>query len=59
MYVLYGTISDQAAVQTLTVKIVAVADGSVVWTQSYPATGADPAKIATEVNSKVPVLEDD
>jgi TolB-like protein len=58
-YVLYGTVSNQAEVQTLIVKIVAVADGSVVWTQSYPATGADPAKIATEVDSKVPALEED
>jgi TolB-like protein len=58
-YVLYGTISNEAAVETLVVKIVAVADGSVVWTQSYPATGADPARIATEVDSNVPALEED
>ena len=58
-YVLYGTLSNEAAVETLVVKIVAVADGAVVWTQSYPAAGADPAKIATEVDSKVPALEDD
>jgi TolB-like protein len=59
MYVLYGAISNQEAVQTLIVKIVAVADGAVVWTQSYPATGADPAKIATEVDSNVPALQDE
>ena len=58
-YVLLGAISNQAAVQTLIVKLVAVADGSVVWTQSYPATGADPAKIAADVDSNVPALEDD
>ncbi len=58
-YVLYGTVSNEAAVETLVVKIVAVADGSIVWTQSYPATGADPARIATEVDSKVPALEED
>jgi TolB-like protein len=58
-YVLYGGIDNQSAVQTITVKIVAVADGSVVWSESYPAAGANPAKIAEEVNSKVPSLEDD
>jgi TolB-like protein len=58
-YVLYGGIdSPSAAVQTFTVKIVAVEDGSVVWSESYPAAGADPAKIAAEVDSKVPSLED-
>jgi hypothetical protein len=38
---------------------VAVADGSVVWSESYPVAGADPAKIAAEVDSKVPSLEND
>jgi hypothetical protein len=57
-YVLYGGIDNQANAQSFIVKIVAVADGSVVWSQSYPAAGADPAKIAEEVNSKVPSLED-
>jgi TolB-like protein len=58
-YVLYGAIDSQSAVQSFTVKIVTVADGSVVWSQSYPVTGADAAKIAAEVDSKVPSLEDD
>jgi hypothetical protein len=40
------------------VKIVAVADGSVLWSHAYPSTGADPATIATDVNSKVQSLED-
>ena len=48
-----------SAVQKLTVKIVAVADGSAVWSESYPVAGADPAKIAAEVDSKVPSLEND
>ena len=30
--------------------------GTVVWSNSYPAAGADPAKIAAEVDSKVPSL---
>jgi TolB-like protein len=58
-YVLYGGVDSQAAVHVFTVKIVEVADGSVVWSESYPAAGADPAKIAAEVDAKVPALEDD
>jgi TolB-like protein len=57
-YVLYGGIDNQSAVQRLTLKIVAVEDGSVVWSRSYPAAGLDPAKIAAEVDAKVPSLED-
>jgi TolB-like protein len=58
-YVLYGGTDNTSAVQKLTVKIVAVADGSVVWSESYPVAGADPARIASEVDSKVPSLEND
>jgi hypothetical protein len=36
-----------------------VSDGSVLWSKSYPVAGADPAKIAEEVNSRIPELEDD
>jgi hypothetical protein len=58
-YVLYGGIDSQSAVERFTVKIVAVADSSVVWSESYPATtAADPVKIAAEVDSNVPSLED-
>jgi TolB-like protein len=55
-YVLYGTIETAGGAQVLTVKIAAVADGSLVWSSSYPVAGADPAKIAAEVESKVPQL---
>jgi TolB-like protein len=55
-YVLYGAVDEPA--QSLTVTIVAVADGSPVWSQSYPVDDADPAKIAAEVNAKVPSLSD-
>jgi hypothetical protein len=55
-YVLYGTIDAAGGAQVLTVKIAAVADGSVVWSKSYPAAGADPAKIAAEVEAKIPPL---
>jgi len=37
---------------------VAVADSSLLWSQSYSMANTDPAKIAAEVNSKVPTLTD-
>jgi TolB-like protein len=58
-YVLCGAIGTEAAAQVLSVKISKVKDGSVVWSKSYPVAGADPAKIAEEVNSHVPTLDDD
>ncbi len=58
-YVLCGAIGTEAAAQVLSVKIFKVSDGSLVWSKSYPVAGADPAKIAEEVNSRVPELEDD
>jgi len=58
-YVLCGAVGTEAAAQVLSVKISKVSDGSVVWSKSYPVAGADPAKIAEEVNSHVPTLEDD
>jgi hypothetical protein len=36
-----------------------VSDGTVVWSKSYPVAGADPAKIAAEVDSHVPALDED
>jgi hypothetical protein len=44
--------------QLMTVKIAEVADGSIVWSKAYPVAGADPAMIATEVDSKVPSLDE-
>ena len=58
-YILCGTVEGEGKTQVLTVKIVAVADGLVLWSKSYPAAGADPAKIATEVDSQVPSLDAD
>jgi TolB-like protein len=58
-YVLSGAVESEGAALVLTVKIAAVADGLVLWSKSYPAAGADPSKIATEVDSKVPSLDDD
>jgi hypothetical protein len=58
-YILCGTVDNEGTTQLLTVKIVTVADGLVSWSKTYPAAGADPAKIATEVDSKVPSLDTD
>jgi TolB-like protein len=55
-YVLYGAVDKPA--QNLTVNVVAVADSSLLWSQSYSVADADPARIAAEVNSKVPSLGD-
>jgi TolB-like protein len=56
IYVLCGTVETVDGAEVLTVKIAAVADGSLVWSKSYPAAGADPAKIAAEVEAKIPPL---
>jgi hypothetical protein len=56
-YVVYGAVATQGAAPVLTVTV-AAADGTVVWTGSYPAGTADPSKIAAEVDSKVPVPPD-
>jgi hypothetical protein len=55
-YVLYGAVDKPA--QNLTVNLVAVADSSLLWSQSYPVANVDPAEIAAEVSSKVPGLTD-
>jgi TolB-like protein len=58
-YVLYGAVDKQSAAQSLTVKMMVVADGSILWSESYPLAGADPARIAAEVESNVPRIEGD
>ena len=58
-YVLCGAVGTEAAAQVLSVRIFKVKDGSLVWSKAYPVAGADPAKIAEEVNSRVPDLDDD
>jgi len=55
-YVLCGTVDAVGVAQALTVRVAAVGNGSVVWSKTYPVTGADPAKIAAEVESKIPAL---
>ncbi|HTV95586.1 MAG TPA: toll/interleukin-1 receptor domain-containing protein [Steroidobacteraceae bacterium] len=56
-YVVYGFVERQTSAPVLSVSIADVADGSLVWSRSYSATGADASKIGAEVSSKVP-LED-
>jgi TolB-like protein len=55
-YVLVGAVDK--ATQSLTVRMVSVADGSLLWSESYPVVGTDPARIAAEVDSKLPSLGD-
>jgi hypothetical protein len=55
-YVLCGTVDTVAGARVLTIKIATVADGSVLWSKSYSAAGADPAKIAADVDANIPPL---
>ena len=58
-YVLYGTIDNTTAPESLVVRIVRTADATVLWSASYPVAGADPAQIATDVDSRLQSLEED
>ncbi|HET7758156.1 MAG TPA: toll/interleukin-1 receptor domain-containing protein [Steroidobacteraceae bacterium] len=58
-YVLYGGVDLRSATPSLTVKLIAVADGSTLWSKSYPVAGADPAGIAADVAASVPNLDGD
>jgi TolB-like protein len=58
-YTLYGGIAGSAPNQQLTIKVISVADGSTLWSKSYPVAGADPAGIAAEVSAHVPRQGDD
>jgi len=58
-YTVFGAIGGSAPNQQLTVKIITVDDGSVLWSKSYPVAGADATAIAAEVSSKVPSREAD
>lgn len=58
-YIVYGAIDGNAPNLQLTVKVIAVDDGSVKWSKSYPVAGADAGSIAEEVSSKVPSSGDD
>jgi hypothetical protein len=59
-YILCGAIKpDAGAAQVLTVKMAKVSDGTILWSKAYPVAGADPAKIAMEIDSAVPSLAED
>jgi TolB-like protein len=57
--VVYGSVRPQGSAQVLSVTVAKVEDGSVVWTQSYPAATADATKIAEEISSKIPAEAED
>jgi len=58
-YVIYGVVSGPSDARALSVNVVKVADGSNTWSQSYPIAGADPARIAADVVSNLPDVDDD
>jgi len=58
-YVVFGSVDEASAPPSLALKIVSVADASVVWSDSQPVAGADPAKLAAEVDTKMQSLEAD
>jgi hypothetical protein len=57
-YVLYGGVDQADTRRALNVKIAKVADGSVTWSKTYPAAGADPGKIARDIESNLPALKE-
>lgn len=56
-YVIDGAIDNSAGTAQLKVSVVSVEDESVRWSKAYPVAGADPAKIAGEVDSEVSLVE--
>ena len=58
-YVVYGTVSAQPPGQALLVTVAATAEGSVLWSRTYPLADSDPSRIASEVDSEVPQPETD
>ena len=58
-YVVCGAVDPVASPQLLIITIATIEDEAVLWSKSYPVADADPAKIAAEVDSKVPPLEND
>ena len=57
-FVVFGGIENPGPTAALRVAVVKVSDASVIWDTSYPLAGADPSTIATEVDSKVPAIDD-
>jgi TolB-like protein len=57
-YVISGGTKASEGNEVLTIEITKVSDGIILWTKDYPAAGSDPATIASEVEAKVPSVED-
>ena len=57
-YALCGSVDSAPATQTLSVSILAVADGAMVWSKSYPVLGTDPVSVAKEIDSNIPALDE-
>jgi TolB-like protein len=55
-HVVYGAVDPQS--RSLTVRVVSVKDGSLLWSASYPVAGADPAAIAAQVDAKLPATDE-
>ena len=58
-YVVYGALRSLDGKPQLSVAIVRVADGSPVWSQTYAVDGADPTRIARQIDSEVPAASSD
>ena len=58
-YVLYGGILGHATNPALTIRIISVATGSILWSKTYPVAGAHPARIASDTATEVARLESD
>ena len=56
-FIVYGGISGRKPKLNLIARIVATANESVVWSKSYPVTGADPAQIAADTVAEVAKIE--
>jgi TolB-like protein len=58
-YVLFGAVDTGSPAQSLTVQLLSVDDGAVIWSESFAVAGADPAAIAAQVDAKVHVAQAD
>ena len=57
VYVLFGAVARQSSAQVLMITILRVADAGVIWSKSFPVSGADPIGIAAEVDRHVPAVD--
>lgn len=57
-HVLFGTVENAGKGPVLDIKLATLESKSVIWTKSYAMTGADAEKIAADVESNIPRLEE-